>query len=323
MTEKPLSDSKEECEQLLEAQRKSGKKALVCHVLRYAPAFLKVAELIDNGEIGRLVAINAMERVQYWHQAHSYVRGNWRVAEETTPMILAKCCHDLDLIQYYAKSKCVSVSSVGDLTYFKEENAPKGAAKRCVDCPLQETCEFNAVKFYNDNWKANGYAASCWPTGVLVDEPITQEKLDKALAEGPYGRCVFHCDNNVVDHQFTQMTFENGVKANLLMTAFTAGGGRRMHFLGTHGDLTLEEMESCIYLHKFGKPVEKIDTRHLSDNGYGHGGGDLCLIQTLYAMLEGTAECATSLDASVESHLIGICAEKSRLLGGELIKVHE
>ena len=136
--------TKEECEAVLKAQEKSGCKALICHVLRYAPAFLKVAELIDSGAIGRLVAIDALERVTYWHQAHSYVRGNWRTTKETAPMILAKCCHDLDLIQYYAKSKCKSVSSVGELTFFNKANQPEGAADRCLQCKYVETCPYSA-----------------------------------------------------------------------------------------------------------------------------------------------------------------------------------
>lgn len=323
MTEKPLTDNRQECQDLLLAQQKSGSKALVCHVLRYAPAFLKAAEYIDDGKIGKLVCIDALERVGYWHQAHSYVRGNWKNTNAAAPMILAKCCHDLDLLQYYAKSKCTSISSVGDLVYFKEENAPAGATERCVDCPHKETCPYSAEMIYIQNWKNRNCPVDIWPYNVLTTPPITEEKLRQALKEGPYGQCVYRCDNNVVDHQLTQMTFENGVKANLTMTGFTAPGGRRYVFHGTLGELILDEAEQKITLWQYGKATEVTDISLLEDSGYGHGGGDVFLIKKLYEVLEGNATAATSFEASIESHLMGICAEESRLQGGKLIKVHE
>ena len=323
MCEKPLSDNREKCLAMLKAQQDSGKKALVCHVLRYAPAFVKTAEMLHSGVIGRLVAINALERVAYWHQAHSYVRGNWRNTDVAAPMILAKCCHDLDLLQYYAQSSCVSISSVGDLVHFKAENAPEGATERCLTCPHKETCPYSAYALYFEKWKQLGCPESIWPANVLVAPPLTEEKLLKQLAEGPYGRCVYHCDNNVVDHQLTTMTFANGVKATLTMTAYTADGGRRYHFHGTMGELILEEVESRIILHQFGKPKEVIDFKTIMEGGYGHGGGDQGLIDKLYDILNGDNAAATSFEASVESHLMGICAEESRLAGGKSIYLHE
>ena len=323
MTEKPLTDKKEECEILLNAQRKAGTKALVCHVLRYAPAFVKAAELINNGAIGKLVAINALERVGYWHQAHSYVRGNWRNTDCSAPMILAKCCHDLDLLQYYARSKCESISSTGDLVYFKKENAPEGATKRCVDCPHVNTCPYSAKRIYVDMWKSRECPVDIWPFNVLTTPPITEEKLFEAIANGPYGRCVYDCDNNVVDHQLTTMTFENGVKATLTMTGFTSAGGRRYHFHGTIGEIILEEGSNTLTVQRFGEDAEILDFSTLEESGYGHGGGDVFLIRTLYEVLAGTATAETAFEASVESHLMGICAEESRLKNGELIYIHK
>ena len=326
MTEKPLTDKKEDCKILLDAQKKAGKKALVCHVLRYAPAFLKAMEIIESGKIGRLVAIDALERVGFWHQAHSYVRGNWRTTEQpcgSAPMILAKCCHDLDLLQWYAKSKCKSISSVGDLTFFTPENAPEGAAMRCVDCKHKDTCPYNAETIYITLWKNRGCPVDTWPFNVLIQPPITEEKLRKAITEGPYGRCVFHCDNNVVDHQLTTMTFENGVKATLTMTGFTAPGGRRYLFHGTYGELLLDEMENRITLWKYQEASETIEINALEDSGYAHGGGDVFLIRKLYDVLCGNVQADTSLEASVESHLMGICAEESRLNDGQLIYIHK
>lgn len=322
LVEKPLTDNREECLQLLDAQKKYGGKAMVCHVLRYAPAFLKCKELIEDGSIGKLVAINSTEQVAYWHQAHSYVRGNWRNTRNSAPMILAKCCHDLDLLQYYAGSPCTSVSSVGDLVFFKPENAPEGASTRCLECKHQDTCPYSAKRIYIERWHQGGEPTDCWPYNVPVVAPVTEEKMLKALKEGPYGQCVFHCDNNVVDHQITQMSFENGVKATLTMTGFTHGIGRRTVFHGTLGEVYLLEDEHVVVLKQFGKPEERMDIRTLNDNGYGHGGGDYFLIEELYGMLQGNAKQTTSLTASVESHLMGICAEESRLAGGKLIQVH-
>ncbi|MBE5747706.1 MAG: Gfo/Idh/MocA family oxidoreductase [Clostridiales bacterium] len=321
MIEKPLTESEEECKQLLAAQKKAGTKALVCHVLRYAPAFMKMAELLDEGKIGKLVMISALERVGASHQAHSYVRGNWRNRNVAAPMILAKCCHDLDLLQFYAKSKCKTISSVGDLTYFKSENAPAGATARCLGCPHQDSCPYSAKTQYLTNWKKEK-PEDCWPHNVVVNAPITEEKLLDALKNGPYGRCVYYCDNDVVDHQITEMVFENGVKAVLTMTAFTATGGRRIHFHGTLGDMVLDEDAGSITLHQYGKDREIMPIADLMEKGYGHGGGDSGIINALYAILSGEQSAATALEASVESHLMGIRAEESRLQGGKMLNVH-
>lgn len=327
MVEKPLTANREECEALLAAQKKYGAKVLVCHVLRYAPLFLKAEEILASGKIGKLVAINALERVAYAHQAHSYVRGNWRSTNEhcgSAPMILAKCCHDLDLLQWYAKSKCKSISSVGDLAYFRPENAPEGAAKYCLDCRYVDACPYSAKDHYIDRWHREGQPESIWPLNVVVNEPVTEEKLYKALKNGPYGRCVYHCDNDVVDHQITEMTFENGVKATLLMTAFTQDGGRRIHFHGTLGEIILEEQSDSVTVNLYEKhQQETYSTAALKEGGYGHGGGDIFIVRKLYELLSGTADVSTTLEASVESHLMGICAEESRLKGGELVFVHK
>lgn len=327
MTEKPLTDKREDCEALLAAQKKAGTHALVCHVLRYAPAFLRANEILKSGELGQLVAINALERVAFLHQAHSYVRGNWRSTDEpcgSAPMILAKCCHDLDLLQWYANSTCKSISSVGDLVYFKKENEPEYATDYCLDCKEREACPYSAWRAYVDAWHWQNCPTDIWPYNVLTTPPVTEEKLLKALDKAPYGRCVYRCDNNVVDHQLTTMTFDNGVKATLTMTAFTRDGGRRIHFHCTLGELILEEANNTLTVSRFGSPtIETIDLADLNEKGYGHGGGDEGLINALYDMLTDNSAQTTSFAASVESHLMGICAEESRLKGGELVFVHK
>ena len=322
LLEKPITDKIEECEKLLAAQKTYKKKALVCHVLRYAPPFLKVAELLESGKIGKLIAINALERVGFWHQAHSYIRGNWRNSNTATPMILAKCCHDLDLLQFYAKAKCTSISSIGELAYFKKENAPQGAAERCTNCKYIDQCAYSAKYIYIDRWKESNCPEDCWPYNVPASSPVTEEKLQNAIEQGNYGKCVFACDNNVVDHQIVNMTFENGVKAELTMTGFTSDVGRRMHFFGTEGELIFDESANLIELKRFHGKHETYNMQSLVEGGYGHGGGDIGLVHTLYEMLEGKAAYITSLEASIESHLMGIYAEESRKDNGRLIYMH-
>lgn len=320
LVEKPLTDKESECKRLLEAQNKYGRKALVCHVLRYAVAYTKLYEIINNGTIGRLLSINWTEPVGYWHQAHSYVRGNWRNTADSAPMILAKCCHDLDLIQWYAKSKCNSISSIGSLDFFKPECAPAGATKRCEDCPHKDSCPYSAYRIYIERWHKMNSPTHNWPYNVLASEPVCEEKILEAIKSGPYGRCVFYCDNNVVDHQTVQMLFENGITATLTMTGFTNHGGRRVAMHGTYGEIFMDE--KTITLDVFGKDTEIIDIEALVEGDYGHGGGDLKLVEAIYEMLEGKATLETSLEASVESHLMGIKAEESRLAGGKLLSVH-
>lgn len=322
LLEKPITDDKQEMEDLLALQKKTGCKALVCHVLRYAPAFVKVAELLEKGTIGRLVAINAIEQVGYAHQAQAYVRGYWRQAKDSTPMILAKCSHDLDLIQYYANSRCEEVSSVGDLTYFKEENAPEGSTERCITCKYQDECPYSAKIAYLNNWMKDGCPSDGYPYNVPCRAPITKEKILEALEKGMHGRCVYRCDNDVVDHQITQMRFENGVKATLTMTAFTRHCGRRMEFFGTLGQITLDEVRDFIRIGVFGQEEITLKISDLVDENYIHGGGDYHLINNLYEMLVGTAAEKTALKHSAESHLMGIAAEQSRLQKGKLVQVH-
>lgn len=322
LLEKPITDDEKECYELLAAQKKYGGKVLVCHVLRYAPAFVKIKELLDGGAVGELVLIDSIEQVTYWHQAHSYVRGNWRRAEDTTPMILAKCCHDLDLLQYYAGSRCSSVSSVGDLKYFNAVHKPEGAADRCSACKLKDSCPYSAYNVYIKRWNDAGRPENAWPYNVLTPVlPLEESNLVQAIENGPYGRCVFACDNDVVDNQITVMNFENGVKANLRMTAFTADGGRIMKFYGTLGELVLDETAGRIEIKPFGKKAEVINLKELDDGGFGHGGGDYGLVKELYEVLSGNAKPETTLAASIESHLMGIAAERSRANGGETVKI--
>ena len=323
LLEKPITSNLDECYKLLEAKRKSGKEVIVCHVLRYAKAFLKVKELIDNGEIGNLVLIQALEQVGWFHQAHSYVRGNWRNTIETAPMILAKCCHDLDLLQFYANSRCKSVSSIGSLTFFKKENMPIDASKRCINCKYVDTCPYSAKVIYIDGWKKKGLPANSWPFNVITNEyPLTEKALYKAISETNYGRCVFDMDNDAVDNQIAVMEFDNGIKASLTMTAFTGDIGRIYKFYGTYGEIDLDEEKGVIEIKKFAKDKEVINIVDLvKEDDMAHGGGDYMLISSLYdAITKGISN--TTLESSIERHLMAIYIEKSRLNGSIVINIH-
>lgn len=322
LVEKPLTSRRDECRHLMNVQKQYGNKVMVCHVLRYAPAFTKVDELLNSGEIGKLISVSVLEQIHYLHYAHSYVRGNWRSAEETSPIILAKCCHDLDLIQHYANARCSTVSSVGDLSWFKNENAPQGHADRCIDCQYIETCPYSAKRIYLDNWKENNEFH--FSALMTYPYPASEEEIMKGLREGRYGKCVYSCDNNVADHQMTVMAFENGVTATLTLMAFTGNGGRVIRLFGTMGEIVLDEEADIVKIKVYGKKQNcwKISDLIKKKIG-GHGGGDYMLINDLYDMMTGVIKSPTTLSESVESHLIGIAAEESRLNNGMLVRVHE
>ncbi len=324
LLEKPISPLAEELKELLDAQKKYNSKVLVCHVLRYAPAFVKVKDILDSGVIGRLIHVESIEMVDYWHQAHSFVRGNWRNDQTTSPMIMAKCCHDMDLLQYYVGAKCDTVYSVGSTAFFNKANQPEGASDRCQDCKFKCECPFSAERLYIERWKKLGSFEFGWPFSVVCKErPNTEEKLRKAYESNEYGRCVFACDNNVVDNQQVMMTFENGVNVVHTMSGFTGRSGRVMTFHGTLGEIELHS-EKGITVYVYGAETKFYDIKELlkETDGMGHGGGDSKLVEDLYDVLNGKGNAETTLEKSVESHLMAIAAEKSRK-GNKLIKVHK
>jgi predicted dehydrogenase len=294
---------------------------MVCHVLRYTAAFAKIRALLDQRTLGDLVMIDHIEQVGFRHDAHSYVRGNWRKAKETAPMILAKSCHDMDLLQYFAQSRCTSISSVGELTHFKTENRPQEARDRCLECPLQETCPYSAKLIYLEGFRKSADPQG-WPFNVLATGFLTEDILTKALMEGPYGRCVYACDNDVVDHQAALITFENGVKATFRMTAFTKYGGRQIKFYLTKGELELDETAGEIRIRPFQGTDSVLRIAELSPGTSGHGGGDDRMIDALYHHLSAkTAQVDTTLENSIDSHLMAFAAEKSRIHGGKRIQM--
>ena len=309
LLEKPVSASVSACKYLLERAQTLGCSVTVCHVLRYAPFYQKAKELAASGALGRIIAIQASENVGYWHMAHSYVRGNWRRADETSPMILAKCCHDMDLIMWLKSGIApTQVASFGSLRHFDAAHAPAGAPERCTDgCPHSEACPYYAPKIYlTDNVG--------WPTDMLTTDLSYEGRL-KALREGPYGRCVYRCDNDVVDRQVVILAFDKGAVANFTMTAFTTDMARQLKICGTKGQITADMNTNAILLHRFGEA----ETRQIAlevppqTNNYGHGGGDYFLMRDfVQAVWQAKSDTLSSAQASLQSHLICFAAELSR-----------
>ena len=323
--EKPISDSREEIKLLLATQEKTGKKVIICHELRYGAGFVKCDELIKNGAIGKLYAIDASERAAYWHWAQAYVRGLGTLDDVSIchPVILAKCSHDLDLLQAYAGSECESVSSVGSRSFFVKSNKPEGAADKCVDCKYIDSCPYSAKRIYVDMWHENGEPEFLWPYyKVCIDPPLTEEKLMKGIDTSIFGQCVFNFEHkDFVDHQFVQMHFKNGVDASLKMV-FGAEPGRRIVFYGSYGEIVLDERTDDIEIMKYGEKKQVIRIGTLIEGGYGHGGGDEKIMDEMYPILTNETAPRTTLKESVESHLMGIAAEESRKENGTVKFVH-
>lgn len=310
LLEKPISPSPWECLELQRLAEEYNTTIVVCHVMRYTKFYRKIKEIIESGVIGDVVSIQHTENVAYWHYAHSYVRGNWHRTEDSSPMILAKCCHDMDILAWLLNSRCKSISSYGDLTYFTEKNAPEGSPKRCTDgCPHSMTCPYYAPKMYlTEDVK--------WPTSSLGTD-TSYEARKKALQEGPYGMCVFHNDNDVVDHQVASLLFENGVTVAFTMCAFSNACDRTVKFMGTKGEIRASMEKDIIEVTEFGQGIMTGTTNvyTLITEGTGHSGGDTGIMEEFVSILKGERINTNTIAQSVHSHIIAFAAEESRLQG--------
>lgn len=324
LMEKPISPVLSECQRVLQAAKKAQRQVVVCHVLRYTPFFQKIKEVIDSGRIGRVVSVQSLENVVYWHQAHSFVRGNWRREEDTSPMILQKSCHDLDILLWLLGERCARVSSFGSLSYFREENAPAHSAARCRDCQAREGCPYDAYKIYLTNEETGVlHGHTGWPADIVCMHP-TEAGIRAALEDGPYGRCVYRCDNDVVDHQVVNMELEHGQTIGFTMCAFTKTGGRTLKIMGTHGDIRADMHENFIDVEVYGGETEHIDVRTLAADLSGHAGGDIRMVEEFLEMLAAGGQPSgtlSTLEASIESHLAALAAEHSRKHGGASVEI--
>ncbi|GAB3210306.1 Gfo/Idh/MocA family protein [Marinactinospora thermotolerans] len=314
LVEKPLAQTRADCEAIVTAARRNGVLLGVCHVLRYAPYTRMVKQIVESGRIGEIVSVDHVEPVGFWHQAHSYVRGNWRRAADTAPMLMAKSCHDLDWLRHVIGRDAVAVSSFGRLRHFRPDQAPPGAGERCLDCAVEATCPYSAPRIYG-RFLAEGRTG--WPLDVLTPRP-TVESVTEALRTGPYGRCVYHCDNDVVDHQVVALEFTGGVTATFTMTAFNRARPRETTLFGTHGELFCDGERITVY-DFLSDSAETIEVAAANDGliDSGHGGGDGGLLASfLPAVAAGDpALVATSGEDALRSHLLVFAAEQARLEG--------
>ena len=311
LLEKPIATSLEDCEAIYDTAVKCGRKVIVCHVLRYTPFYSKLKEVVDSGVLGEIVTMNTTECVGYYHQAHSFVRGPWHNSSESSPMILAKCCHDMDMIRYIIGKKCKRVSSFGSLTHFTEKNAPKCSAEYCSDCPCTD-CVYKAQTIYEREAFFRGYF-----TTDISDESDWREKL----VHSDYDRCVYKCNNDVVDHQVCIFEFEDGVTVSHTMNAFSKNIYRDIKIHGTKAELVGNMEELYLELRPFGGEVIRYDFSDANTSG-NHGGGDISMMHSLYLERNGKpAPGITYIDVSIDSHRMSFGAEKSRLENGMPVNI--
>ncbi len=313
LLEKPMAATPEECMNIARAAEKKGVHVIVCHVLRYTPFFVAVKKVVSEGRLGKIMNIIHTEGVGNVHQSHSYVRGNWHIEAESTPMILAKSCHDFDILQWIVDKQFLRVQSFGHLSHFCEADRPEGAPKRCIDgCPHGDTCPYNAVKLYFDD-KNNQW----FRTAATMHFDANDEHVEKALRETPYGYCVYNSDNDVVDHQTVNMEFEDGIIATFNMSAFNKGG-RSIRIMGTEGELSSNMENGKIEIYNFKTKETTVESCYeiLMDesiNG-GHGGGDGGIIRAFCDLVaDGTVTPSIcSATVSARNHVATFAADVSR-----------
>lgn len=308
LLEKPIAATAADCVDLVEAVEASGVIFGVCHVLRYTPYTELVVRLVAEGRVGGVVGVQHLEPVGWWHFAHSFVRGNWRRGDACGPSLLTKCCHDLDWLRHVVGRPALRVSSVGGLHEFTAANRPAGAADRCLDCAVEPDCPYSATRLYL------GFLGDpereAWPVSVLTPCP-DEASVRAALRHGPYGRCVYACDNDVADHQVVTVEFDGGLSATLTMSAFTPMGRRRTRIFGTRGYLSGDGHEVTVTDFVTGK-----ETTHVPDVAEegGHGGGDQGLMAAFVAAVarRDPSLIRSGARESLESHLMAFAAERSR-----------
>ncbi len=337
LLEKPIATSEAELMRLVDAQDRHGRKIMICHVLRYAPFYVAIRKRLLSGEIGDILNIQINEHVSYHHMAVGFVRGKWRnKAECGSSMLLAKCCHDLDLLAWMKSGVAPArVSSFGSNTQFHAERAPAGAGTRCLlDCPIEPECLYSAQKHYVDHpQRWNFYV---WGAYESAEDPsaagLTREQMIASLrTDNPYGRCVWKCDNDVVDHQSVMVEFEDGCTATHNMIGGAARARRSIHIVGTTGEIQGELDDQRFVVRRIDPRPGREHSEEIVDTGTpedasgafgGHGGGDLRLVDDFVSFIlsEQPSISCTSLEDSVRGHLIGYRADQA-MQAGQVIEI--
>lgn len=315
LLEKPASNDCRECIEIANAAKEKGTKILVCHVLRYSPFFMRIKQMVDDGMVGKIMSIHHCECVGNVHQSHSFVRGNWGNSGRSSCMILQKSCHDMDVLQWLVGVPCKRVQSFGSLTYFTAENAPEGAPEYCdKTCPVYDTCYYNAIKRYVED-ETNAWFREA---ASNMKNP-TNEQVTEALRATQYGKCVYKCDNDVVDKQVVNLEFEDGTVASFNMCAFNEGG-RFIRIMGTDGEIYADMRADTISYYSFKtkeRTMVEVAPNDSKEGTSGHGGGDVGIVESLYDYVANdivTTQLST-IDISVKNHIIAFAAEKSRVEG--------
>ncbi|WP_177920771.1 Gfo/Idh/MocA family protein [uncultured Eubacterium sp.] len=331
LLEKPFAPNEEEMRQIVNCAKKNNSKVMICHVLRYTPFYYAIKERIVNGEIGDIINIQTTEHVSYHHLSTSYIRGKWANSDKChTSMLLAKCCHDLDIIMWMmSETKPKQISSFGGKFQFKPENAPKEAGTICMkDCPLVDTCVYSTKRLYIDH--PDRWAFYVWDALEGKKDVTIEDKIALMKSDSPYARCIYKCDNNVVDHQSVLINFESGATGTHNMVGGSAEPRREIHIIGTKGEIfgnfeeskfTVLKIDPSPDAHNEECDVEEVDLRVTGDmvGAYGgHGGGDERLAADFVKFIRGEKPslACTSIFDSVAGHLSVYLADKSRENGG-------
>ncbi len=306
LLEKPMATTIPECAAINQAWRQTRCVVSICHSLRYHGVYAEIKRLLQQGAIGQVISVDQLEGVEPVHQSHSFVRGNWGNESRSTFMLMSKSCHDLDVLAYLVDRPCRRVSSFGSLSYFTRSNAPPGAPARCTDgCPAESSCPYSAYKVYLPQ-------DSSWAWHADLGDTAAQRI--EALKSSPYGRCVFQCDNDAVDHQVVNMEFDGGATGTFTMTAF-APGGRHVRIHGTHGMLVGDVAANAIDLYRLS------DSQHehiqVACRAGGHGGADGAVMENLVRAVRANdpSLVLTNPSESLATHAIVFAAERSRREG--------
>ena len=323
LLEKPISPILNECLELEETSKNNGLFIFICHVLRYSKFYRSIKNVIDSGILGEIINIRHQENVGFYHFAHSFVRGNWNNEKRSSPLILAKCCHDMDLLYWLCNSKAKSISSLGSLKYFNKNNAPAGAAARCCDCQYNNTCVYDSKYLYVGRQKNNVTEIGAKGFHAAFTASNEPEIILKELMTNNYGRCVFSSDNDVCDHQTAHILMQNDIKIIFEVSAFTKHCHRIMNIQGTKGELNADDRYHEFTVDIFGDETKIISTKN---DDSGHCGGDSGLIKDFIAYLNGNVsevENLTLISESIESHRMAEAAELSRKNSGLKIDMKE
>lgn len=308
LLEKPIARTWQQCLDIAKRAEEQKRIVGVCHVLRYHPYFIKFREIVASGRLGEMISLNHIEAVGIERMTHAFVRGLWRREDETNPMILSKACHDLDWIVWLTGRKCRQVSSYGSLKWFKESNAPVGSTLRCTDgCAVETDCPYSALNLY--------FRQKRWLRHFDLPEGSDSELfIMNELRTGPYGRCVYRCDNNVVDHQVVSMLLEGDVTVNFSMDPFTKEGCRKTHVMFSGGEIFGDEKTLTVRYFSQETEDEVYDYSDSAQECSFHGGADLNIVADfLTAVKKGdSSSLLTCIKSSLESHRIAFEIEKAR-----------